>query len=244
MLIAVVGSMGSGKGTVGDCLVDQEGFRKYAFADGVKDATASIFGWPRHLLEGDTKESRTFRETVDPFWSEKFGFDVTPRWALQKVGTEGGRDALHPDLWIHRCIRDISIADNESAFGIDAVITDARFPNEIDAVLDVPGAEVWFVSKTADICFTPGATEWAYEWCKGLKEHALREGKIVGISAEDVAFGTEKTGLHRSEWDWFRHPGIAQIGTPKQSNRIKHIINDGTIEDLYRKVAGARLESK
>lgn len=239
MLIAVVGSAGSGKGTVGDSLSIQEGFQKFAFADGVKDVTASIFGWPRAFLEGDTKASRHFRELKDDFWSEKFGFEVTPRWALQKVGTEGGRDALHSDVWVHRCLRSVQQSGVENA-----VITDTRFPNEIDAVLAVPGAEVWFVSKTVDICWSPNISDAAYDWCRSLRDGALLTDRIVELDPKIVEYATQQTGLHRSEWDWFRHPEIAKIGTPRQSNRIRHIVNSGTIDDLIRTVAEARMESK
>jgi ABC-type oligopeptide transport system ATPase subunit len=58
MIIGIVGFAGSGKGTVGDILVNDHDFTKLSFADAVKDATSAIFGWPRHLLEGDTNESR------------------------------------------------------------------------------------------------------------------------------------------------------------------------------------------
>ena len=63
MIIGLLGFAGSGKGTVADILVSK-GFKKESFADPVKDAVAAIFGWERSLLEGDTDESRIFRETT------------------------------------------------------------------------------------------------------------------------------------------------------------------------------------
>lgn len=64
MLIGVVGFAGSGKGTVADILVRDHGFKKLSFADALKDAVATIFGWERHLLEGDTDESREFAKRL------------------------------------------------------------------------------------------------------------------------------------------------------------------------------------
>jgi hypothetical protein len=88
MLIGLVGLIGSGKDTVAERLVSHHGFRRDSFARSLKDAVSSIFGWDRNLVEGNTKESRAWREQPDAFWSEKFGREVTPRWVLQYFGTE------------------------------------------------------------------------------------------------------------------------------------------------------------
>jgi hypothetical protein len=66
MVIGLVGFLGSGKGTVADTL-KLYNFIPESFSNPLKDAVAIIFGWDRSLLEGDTKESREFRETVDEF---------------------------------------------------------------------------------------------------------------------------------------------------------------------------------
>jgi len=87
MIIGFVGFIGSGKGTVADILTHKYGFNKESFANAVKDACAAIFLWDRKMLEGDTKESREWRETPDPWWSEKLGREFSPRLALQLMGT-------------------------------------------------------------------------------------------------------------------------------------------------------------
>jgi hypothetical protein len=127
MIIGLVGFIGSGKGTVADILTRNHGFHKESFADAVKDAIAPIFGWERHLLEGDTPESRKWRETPDEWWSEKFEKPFSPRLALQLMGTESGRNVFHTDLWVLSLLRRIDPAKNY-------VIADVRFPNEIDLI--------------------------------------------------------------------------------------------------------------
>ena len=124
MLIGVVGFIGSGKGTVADILVQKHNFTKLSFADTVKDATAAIFGWPRALLEGDTDESRAWREEKDEWWSEKTGKHITPRNMLQLMGTEVGRDMIDPNIWVYSLERRLELYPN-------VVIADVRFPNEI-----------------------------------------------------------------------------------------------------------------
>ena len=132
MIIGLVGYIGSGKGTVGDILVRNHQYTKFAFADALKDATATIFTWPRGLLEGDSNASRAFRERVDPWWSNKLGYEVTPRLILQKMGTEACRHGIADNIWIAALEKRIQGYD-------DVVISDCRFPNEIDFIRSAGG---------------------------------------------------------------------------------------------------------
>lgn len=130
-LIGLCGFAGSGKGTVADFLVKQQ-FKKISFADTLKDVTALLFDWPRDMVEGDTEESRKFRETPDPFWSKKFGKDFTPRQALQLMGTEAGRNVFHKDLWVHTTEKNIQKHPL-------VIIPDVRYPNEVKFIRENEG---------------------------------------------------------------------------------------------------------
>ena len=132
MILGVVGFIGSGKGTVGDILERDHGYKKFAFADALKDAVATIFVWPRGLLEGDTNASRAFRERVDPWWSHKLGYEVTPRLILQLMGTEACRHGIADNIWIAALEKRIHGYE-------DVVISDCRFPNEIDFIRSAGG---------------------------------------------------------------------------------------------------------
>ena len=132
MIIGLVGYIGSGKGTVGDILVRNHGYTKFAFADALKDAVSTIFLWPRGLLEGDSNASRAFRERVDTWWSHKLGYEVTPRLILQKFGTEACRNGIADNIWIAALEKRIAGYD-------DVVISDCRFPNEIDFIRSAGG---------------------------------------------------------------------------------------------------------
>jgi hypothetical protein len=178
MIIGVVGFIGSGKGTVADILVQKHGFKKLSFADTVKDATAAIFGWPRHLLEGDTQESREFRETKDEWWSERFGSDFSPRLALQLMGTEAGRDVFHKDLWVFSLERKLGMYPN-------VVIADVRFPNEIDFIRS-KGGFVVRVSRGPD-------PEW-YDLAVAANDPQF-------LHAPEAHDELSKT-VHYSEWAW------------------------------------------
>jgi hypothetical protein len=172
MIVGLVGFLGSGKGTVGDIL-EQKGFIKDSFAKPLKDACAVMFGWPRELLEGDTEMSRKWREEPDSYWSEKFGREFTPREALQKMGTEAGRDVFHKDIWV------ISLLNR--AKGKDVVVTDVRFENEINYIHD-NGGIVIRVKRGSDPL-----------WFDTLLKCKLYSDKKKFMLHERV---------HESEWNW------------------------------------------
>ncbi len=137
MIIGLVGFIGAGKGTVADLLVERHNFVKESFANSVKDACSLIFGWDRAMLEGDTPESRAWREQSDEWWSKKLEKEFSPRLALQLMGTEAGRDVFHRDLWVHTVMRRC-----ENAPWNNYVIADVRFPNEINAIKNSGGVVI------------------------------------------------------------------------------------------------------
>ena len=137
MIIGFVGFIGSGKDTAADYLVNFHGFRRDSFANTLKDAVAAVFGWDRTLLEGRTKEAREWREQVDPWWAERLNIPhLTPRWVLQYWGTEVCRQAFHDDIWI------ASVENKMRKTTDNIVISDVRFPNEINAIHGAGGIVV------------------------------------------------------------------------------------------------------
>jgi hypothetical protein len=138
MIIGICGFIGSGKDTVADYLVNFHEFRRESFANTLKDAVASVFGWDRTLLEGRTKEAREWREQVDPWWAERLAMPtLTPRWVLQYWGTEVCRKGFHDDIWI------ASLENKLRNSKDNVVISDCRFPNEIQSIRDAGGKIVW-----------------------------------------------------------------------------------------------------
>ena len=57
-----------------------------------------LFDWPIDMLQGRTEESRAWREVVDEEWSEILGYEITPRMALQKIGTECCRNVFGENI--------------------------------------------------------------------------------------------------------------------------------------------------
>lgn len=176
MILGTVGFIGSGKGTVGNILSTKFGFTPISFAGSLKDAASNIFGWDRNLLEGDTDESREFRENVDEWWSKKLGFEISPRLALQRMGTEGLRNVFHPDIWI------LSLQKKMKP-NVDYVITDVRFPNELEFISELGGKNILIKRGTPEWYETAYNDNLNVEFPRGLMKEKYPD-------------------VHYSEWAW------------------------------------------
>lgn len=163
-VIGICGPIGSGKDTIAGTL-EGIGWLRYSMARPLKDMTAMLFGWPRDLIEGSTLESRAWREQKDEWWSNRLGFDVTPRWALQYIGTDVMRKNFHDDIWV--AYMEKFVQDNDHV-----VISDIRFPNEIEAVRRL-GGEIWQVHRNP----------LPYWW-----DEAKSKGKVDGVHASETAW--------------------------------------------------------
>jgi len=205
-IVGFVGFIGSGKGSAGDILV-KWGYKRDAFANPVKDACAAIFGWPRALLEGDTPQSRAFREEPDAFWSQVVGRDFTPREALQKMGTEAGRNVYHSDLWTKALERRILALQDEDE-KVNVVVTDVRFNNEAKMIRELGGYVVEIQRGTPP--------EW-YGYALELNEDNNWDGTVQKMDAYPH--------IHYSEFAW--------VGSPEITHTIQ---NDGDLKDLEREL--------
>jgi hypothetical protein len=183
MLIGICGFISSGKDTIADYLVNFHEFRRESFANTLKDAVSSVFGWDRTLLEGRTKEAREWREQVDPWWAERLNMpNLTPRLMLQLWGTEVCRRGFHDDIWI------ASLENKLRTTKDNVVISDCRFPNEIASIKRAGGKVIRVVRGPepewydAAISFNRGP--------KGNTTWALSERKL------------NQLGIHASETSW------------------------------------------
>jgi len=177
MLIGLLGRIDSGKGTVADELVNTYGFSQDSFAAALKDITAILFNWDRTMLEGNTPESREAREQVDSFWAEKLCIpNFTPRLALQLLGTDVFRNHFHQDIWVLSVMARYKKGDN-------VVISDARFPNEVQIIRDL-GGRIIQVDRGEEP-----------EWWDCAKDAA--NGMLEAIVAMKDTYK-----IHASEWSW------------------------------------------
>ena len=189
MVVGICGLIGSGKGTVGDMLVEQ-GFVKVSFADKLKDGVAEIFGWDRQLLEGDTDESRQWREERDEFWSAETNKHITPRLVLQMFGTDCMRNGFYDGVWVSLLKKTILDSPEQNY-----VIPDVRFENEIDMIRGI-GGQVWEVRRNGDpewmiryestgiepVDVHP--SEW--RWIKSMKDFVIQNDSTIDDLRDQV----------------------------------------------------------
>lgn len=126
--------MGSGKTELALHLIKNHGFMLIKFAGGVKAMAyallAPIAGADEAMamIEGPLKE-----EPSDLLMGR------SPRHLMQTLGTEWGRDQMHPDFWVNLAMAQV---DHFLARGRSVVMDDMRFPNELEAVRQRAGALV------------------------------------------------------------------------------------------------------
>jgi hypothetical protein len=118
IILAFTGLMGSGKSTAANHLVKYHGYQLVKFAGPLKAMTAA-FGLDKEHIEGSLKEKPC----------SLLG-GKTPRYFMQMLGTEFGRNLIDPDLWIRAWEHQVVQVPE----GTPIVVDDCRFPNEAEAV--------------------------------------------------------------------------------------------------------------
>lgn len=122
LLIGLTGRARTGKTTAANLLANTHGLVSYAFADPLRDGLMQIFNLSPCDFDDERKE-----RTID--WLGR-----SPRELMQSMGTEWGRNQVHPDLWLLLAEQNLEFLGqtNDNATGF--VISDLRFENEADFV--------------------------------------------------------------------------------------------------------------
>lgn len=147
---------------------------------------------------------------------------LTPRDILQKLGTDFGRDMLHPDIWINALFADyhsgIKMSDyTESKW----IITDSRFPNDVERVKSLGGICIRINRDFVKCgkCNKTGVLKDMTNTCKGSFVGHCNIGDLIPFNQLPV--GT----FHESETALDNYEGFDYV-----------IDNNGTIEELIEKV--------
>ena len=126
-LIALTGTAFSGKSTIAKELT-RYGYTRKKMSQTLKNMLLQIPGVTEEMTEGSLKEI-----------PQKVLGGKTPRYAMQSLGTEWGRDTIFRRIWLESWKRSIE--------GISKVVVeDLRFPNEAELIREL-GGEIWRVTR-------------------------------------------------------------------------------------------------
>ncbi len=127
MIVGLLGPAGSGKSTIAAHLADRYNAQRYALAEPLKTLVMRSFEFTHNQCWGSQED----KETIDS------RYNVSPRWMLQRIGTQGIRSVFGQDVWI-----DMLLARISKEHPPLAVIEDCRFVHEAQKILDA-GGHVW-----------------------------------------------------------------------------------------------------
>ncbi len=131
-LIGLAGKARSGKDTVGAILKKEFGHVvTLSFAQAIKDGMKAMFGFTEEHVNGALKE------TVHPVYGK------SPRYMMQTLGTDWGRQMIKDSIWIDTLKRRIEDAHERYQH---VVITDVRFENEAKLIREL-GGKIWHVRR-------------------------------------------------------------------------------------------------
>lgn len=142
MIVGLSGRKQHGKDTIANILQKKvPNIKRLSFATPLKEAVRHMFGFTESQMYGEEKDSLDSR------------YGVSPRHVLQQLGTNWVRNRLlldgivkhlphndSPSLWISR------MADNLCAADSHVVITDVRFRDEAELILN-KGGHIWGVQR-------------------------------------------------------------------------------------------------
>lgn len=126
-VVAFAGQMGTGKTLCADYLCAQHGYVKVKMADPLKNMLRAI-GLTNQHIEGSLKE-----EPLDLLEGK------TPRWAMQSLGVEWGREQIGHSFWANIWAKE---AQRHLTLGNPVVADDLRYINEAQAVKALGGVSV------------------------------------------------------------------------------------------------------
>lgn len=118
-LIGFSGFIGSGKTEATKHLIQRHGFIRVRFAGPLKDMM-------RALGLSDAEVDGELKETPSALLGGK-----TPRYAMQTLGTEWGRNLIHSDLWTDAAMEQVR---GHMDMGVSVAVDDVRFPNEVESI--------------------------------------------------------------------------------------------------------------
>lgn len=223
MILGLIGHAGCGKDTFADHLVNNYGFCKVSFSDPMKRFCKEVYEFSDTQLWGPSN----MRNSEDPRYPRNLGESLSPRYALQTLGTEWGR-GCYPNTWVEYAIRiatkllqggyvydakaGIMQIPNRHKFYKGIVFPDCRFKNEVGLIKGQRGTVVRI--------HRPG-----YDGNVGIAGHASEEEQksILDSELDAVLENPEGHDKYYAEIDKVM-PGL--IALAKSAVNVAELVSD------------------
>jgi|TARA_R110000824_G_scaffold45432_1_gene131396 hypothetical protein len=119
--------------------------RSFGFADPLKIISIQLFGLSEEQCYGTNDQKNTpvdikWEDLPSPVVSDNTGF-VTAREFLQYFGTEVCRK-IKSNIWVDSCVNRINQSETDLA-----IVSDVRFPNEVEAIQKAGGKVIRLTRK-------------------------------------------------------------------------------------------------
>jgi hypothetical protein len=159
MIIGISGRIGSGKDTIGEIIQGlsiTNGGREFEikkFAGKLKQIASLLTAidvkdfedqeFKKNLLDVEWGTVQNVPlNSIPPFADMQFNVMMSVREFLQKLGTEAMRDGLHTNVWVNALMCDYRRPKMSEYNPSNWIITDVRFPNELEAINDMNGLTI------------------------------------------------------------------------------------------------------
>ena len=153
----------SGKTFAATVLV-HSGYQPMSFAEPIKRMAVEFFMSLGYSKEKSLSLAWVDKATVLP------EINASPRYVLQTIGTEWGRNCIADDIWV-RCL--CARAQEFSR----VVIDDVRFENEANAILAM-GGELWMIKRPSAVNDFGHESEGALDAWEGFSQVIDNNGTL------------------------------------------------------------------
>ena len=157
-IVGFAGKAGSGKDSLGAHLIEELELRgipakRFAFGDAVKEWLELEYGLDMKIMHSPALVKNNAYTNI--LWDHERDNTCPPpeafmtyREAMQYLGTDVGR-AEDDDRWINETLYQVAVWHQENPEGI-AIITDVRFPNEADYIVNLESGIQFDIKSSID----------------------------------------------------------------------------------------------